>query len=590
MTEYKQPKSFQNKHFRHKPIRLKNFGKHKTLLFLLIILFGLYSCKTKNSSTILSNNKPEKAWNSLSDDMVQPLIFEIRADSILGKNTQFWKASGTDLLYALAEKSSGQALLDRMAAKNSCTYLRNHYTLSRHIREGVEVGIHVYSEDENGNPVYDFSRVNRIYGEFVRRGLKPVVECDYMPLDLQKRTKIGNISNDENMGVKNAGPDDWNKWHNLLVAFTKNLVETFGVEEVRTWYFEVWNEPDGWKHTDISTFYKLYDVFVDAVKSVDSGLKVGGPACYHEWFMKEFLDHVVYGTNFVTGETGTRIDFISYHIYGLSGSWLNNEPRIKPQVQRFTQSVLWMSRLLKKYKILNEVEFHINEWGMSSHYQKTVTDYPDLEYRNSEESALFLVKLVDCLYAIEDNYNFPTNMLLYWGGAWEAEKGEFFMGHRTLTTAGNIPKPILTAYEMLALLGENRIAVHGPRKGNRIGIIASSTINNEIKLLAYNYNETDDDLSLSDTIEINISGLVNRDYIVEEYNLDRDNHNTYRAWQEMKSPKLANNTIIDKLQKVAELTANKTYERNIKNQEVELSLVIPRHSMTLISLKENRLK
>ena len=71
-----------------------------------------------------------------------------------------------------------------MGEKGSCIYLRNHYTLTRYTREGLEVGILVYSEDKNGNPVYDFSRVNRIYGEFVKRGLKPVVECDYMPMGL----------------------------------------------------------------------------------------------------------------------------------------------------------------------------------------------------------------------------------------------------------------------------------------------------------------------------------------------------------------------------------------------------------------------
>ncbi len=388
--------------------------------------------------------------------------FKVDAGKTIGKNTQFWKASGTDLLYYLAEKPSGQALLDRMDETESCIYLRNHYTLTRHIREGLEVGIQVYSEDADGNPHYDFSRVNRIYGEFVKRGLKPVVECDFMPRGLTDRESDVSVGNDEGMSVKNSGPEDWNKWHDLLVAFTENLILTFGADEVRTWYFEVWNEPDGWKHSDIQVFYKLYDVFVDAVTSVDPLLKVGGPACYHEWFLKEFLDHVVSGTNHVTGETGTRIDFISYHIYGLSGGWLNGEPVIKPQVQRFSQSVLWLSRLMEKYESLKDVEFHLNEWGMSSNFQKTVADFPDLHYRNSEESALFLVKLVDCLYAIEDNYDFPTDMLLYWGGAWEAEKDEFFMGHRTLTTAGNIPKPIQTGYEMLAQLGVNRIEVDGP--------------------------------------------------------------------------------------------------------------------------------
>ena len=67
----------------------------------------------------------------------------------------------------------------------------------------------------------------------------------------------------------------------------------------------------------------MYDVFVGTVKSVDSEKRVGGPACYHEYFLKSFLNHVTNGINYVTGKKGTQIDFISYHIYGLSGKWLN---------------------------------------------------------------------------------------------------------------------------------------------------------------------------------------------------------------------------------------------------------------------------
>ncbi len=517
----------------------------------------------------------------------QKNIFKIDANKIIGENTQFWKASGTDLLYYLTEKPSGQALFDRMEETKSCVYLRNHYALTGHVREGVEVGIEVYSEDENGNAVYDFSRVNRIYGEYVKRGLKPVVECDYMPKGLTSRELDASVGNDEGMSVKNSGPEDWGKWHDLLVAFTKNLVDTFGTEEVRTWYFEVWNEPDGWKQHDIQTFYKLYDVFVDAVTSVDPELKVGGPACYHESFLKNFLEHVVNGTNHVTGEKGTRIDFISYHIYGLSGGWLNNEPVIRPQVTRFSQSVLWISRLVGKYKSLSDVEFHINEWGMSSHFQKTVAEYPELHFRNSEESPLFMTKMVDCLFAIEDNYDFPTSMLLYWGGAWEAEKDEFFMGHRALHTAGDIPKPIQTGYEMLAQLGKDRLDVSGPRIGGRYGVVATKSSENEVQFIVYNYNETDDNLSISDEIEIEITGLKTGKYKADEYSMDRENNNTYRAWQKQGMPKTSNDADLVSLNRAAELSVTRSSTRNTDNGNLMLSLKLPRHSMKLIKISSD---
>ena len=513
--------------------------------------------------------------------------FHIDVSRVSGENTEFWKASGTDLLYNLAEKPSGQALLDRMQETESCIFLRNHYTLSAFVREGVEVGIKVYSEDDSGNPIYDFSRINRIYEEFVKRGLKPVVECDYMPSALLEGYQMPDNRNDEGLNARTAGPKDWKKWREFLVAFTENLITTFGNEEVRSWYFEVWNEPDGWKESDIHTFYRLYDVFVDAVTSVDPLLQVGGPACYHEYFLKEFLDHVVHGTNHVTGKKGTRIDFISYHIYGLSGSWLNGEPTVRPQVQRFSQSVLWISRLLKKYPELKDVAFHLNEWGMSSHYQKTVADYPDLEYRNNEESALFLVKLVDCLYAIEDNYSFPTSMLLYWGGAWEAEKNEFFMGHRTLTTAGNIPKPIQTGFELLSHLGKYRLKVDGPRTGGRLGVLATKSSEDEIQMIAYNYNESDDNTFISDTFDLQIDGLQNGSYEIEMYSLDRENNNTYREWIRQGSPKTPADADMVSLKNMATLSSVRMPDLFCENGMLKISQLLPRHSLKLMILKSS---
>jgi xylan 1,4-beta-xylosidase len=353
--------------------------------------------------------------------------FSININDVAGENTEFWKAAGSDHLFYHVMKPSGQSLLNRMDNTNSHKYLRTHHTFKRDLNHGVPRGQEVYSEDENGNPVYDFSNVNKVFGEYVKRGIKPIVEYDYMPklLEFEKRPK--SIGNDEGMGMRNTGPKDWKKWSDLMKAATRNFIDVFGEEEVRTWYFEVWNEPDGWPIDQMDVFFRMYDVFVDAIHSVDSTLKVGGPACYHEYFLKPFLQHVARGKNYVTGKTGTRIDFISYHIYGLSGKWLNNEPHIYPTVNRFTTSVLWLQRLMKEFKELKGIEFHLNEWGMSSNYYRTVQDYPNLIYRNNIESPLFLVKLVNSLYQIEDNYRFPISMLLYWGFSWEADEDEFFV-------------------------------------------------------------------------------------------------------------------------------------------------------------------
>jgi len=514
--------------------------------------------------------------------------FTIDAQKVVGVNSEFWEAAGSDHLFYHVLKPSGQALLNRMHTTQSHRYMRSHHTFKRDTNHGVPRGQNVYSEDEYGNPQYDFTNANRGFAEYVKCGIKPIVEFDYLPEELEIKDKSINIGNDENMVMRNTGPNNWEKWSDLMKAASRNFIDTFGEEEVRTWYFEVWNEPDGWPLNQLDVFYKMYDVFVDAVTSVDSNLRVGGPACYHEYFLRPFLEHVTNGTNHVTGEKGTRLDFISYHIYGLSGKWLNTEPHIQPQVQRFTQSVLWLQRLLRNFPELKGTEFHINEWGLSSNYARTVKEHHDLEYRNTRESALFLVKLVNSLFQIEDNYNFPTSLLLYWGFSWEADEDEFFVGKRELTTAGNFPKPIQTGFEILAKLEEQRLHVERSKKDNRLGILATKSQNYTIALIAYNYEEADQNLNISDNLVVNIKGLeTNTKYKLVETSLDQTNNNTFTTWEKMGRPATSQNIDLRPLEKAGKLKSTGQRRFRTNNQGVaQIKLKLKRHSMKLMQIAE----
>ena len=514
----------------------------------------------------------------------QQNVFEVKTNVVVGKNTEFWKAAGSDHLFYHSLKPSGQYLLKRMGATDSHHYLRSHHTFNQDFKHGVIRGQNIYSEDQDGTPIYDFSNLNKVFHSYVKNGIKPIVEYDYIPELLINKTKLFSKGNDEGMTIINTGPNDWKKWSNLMKATTQNLISEFGIEEVKSWYFEVWNEPDGWPNDQLEVFFKMYDVFVDAVTSVDSKLRVGGPACYHEYFLKPFLNHVVNGTNYVTGKKGSRIDFISYHIYGLSGKWLNNEPHVQPQVQRFSQSLLWIKRLLKDYPSLKGTEFHLNEWGLSSNYYRTVDKYPDLKYRNSISSPLFLFKLVDALFQIEDNYNFPTSMLLYWGFSWEADEDEFFVGKRELLTGGNTPKPIQTGFEMLAKLQPHRLKVVKNKKGSRLGLIGTRS-EEKVVLLAYNYEESDgEQVSGSDILEIQLSGLKNKlDLKVESIPLDSKNNNTYQTWISMGSPKSSGSIDLEPLKKAASIdVANGFMLQSNGLGEVNFDIKLKRRSAQIL--------
>jgi len=504
----------------------------------------------------------------------------------IGKNTGFWKACGYDFLFKIVNEPEGLTFLDRAQKYNTVKYFRTHNTFSnRSVGDKKAKGSicgKVLTVDEKGKYHYDFSIVNKTFREYVKRGMKPIVEFDFYPDGFNAKSSK---SNDESFESKEGPPVSWEKWQELLDKFMQNLIKEFGVDEMKTWYFEVWNEPDGWDRELLPDFFKLYDVFSHTVKSYNTDFKVGGPGCFNISFLKDFLNHVALDTNYVTKRIGAPIDFISYHIYGMSGSWLEKAPELTPMVQKFTNDMLLVERLVSKYPSLKNTEFHINEWGLCSHGDsKFVTEFPQLEFRNSEVSALFLAKLVDCLYAIDDNYKFKTSLLLYWGAWFNAATGPIFWGSRDLMTSGCVPKPILTSYEMLALLGNDRLKITGPKTGGTIGLLATKG-KNECQLLIYNFNEYENNFNQSTKAQISVDNLdfTGKQVNITEYWLSKTQHNTYREWEQMGKPQASAN-VIEKLKKTAELNPDKQFTQPLSNNKINIDIDIMPHSMCLITI------
>ena len=524
---------------------------------IIVFLFLLSSCSisTKDQKTVFTMNIGEKS----------------------GQNHYFWKAAGHDDLFGMTEENNdaGKYILSRIKEHQSVVYARTHYTFDDDPVRGGNVVV----RHPDGTYHFDFSRVNHTFRSYVAHGMKPIIEFDFFPKGFARY--LGGGRNIEGFNARNAEPSDWQKWENLLRAFMENLIAEFGKEEMRTWYYEVWNEPDGWPAEHLPVFYHLYDVFAHVVKSYDEGFRAGGPAMFHFHTLKPFLDHVTSGTNFVTGEKGSPVDFISYHIYGLSGGWVNTAPEIVPQVSRFSAELLWMQRLLIQYKELNGVEFHLNEWGICSHYDKTVKEFPRLVYRNSEFSPLFLTKLVDCIYALEDHHQFKTSMILYWGFSMEDERNVMFAGNRDLTTGGHTPKPMLTGYEFLSKLQPDRLKVNGNLPGARLGIIPTVG-NDQLAFIVYNFNETDDDLSIKDAVLVNVEGLpADTKMNYQMYILDREHNNTHALWLKAGAPESPDQLPESWFKKANRLEyAQKTISSD-QSGRTSFNVTLPRHSMQL---------
>lgn len=153
---------------------------------------------------------------------------------------------------------------------------------------------------------YDFSVVDAIYDKLLAIGLRPVVELGFMPRELASEPSKKVFG----YGAIISPPASYDAWHDLVRALVQHLVDRYGLDEVLTWDFEVWNEANlevFWSGTKTEWLH-LYDVSAAAVKSVDPRLAVGGPSSAAAGWVDDLLDH--------TKRYGTPIDFVSTHTYG----------------------------------------------------------------------------------------------------------------------------------------------------------------------------------------------------------------------------------------------------------------------------------
>ena len=181
----------------------------------------------------------------------------------------------------------------------------------------------------NGHVAYDWRGIDRLYDALLARHIRPFVELGFTPEALKTSDNSifwwhGNTSHPKRQ-----------MWRALVDAFIRHLEARYGREEVRNWFFEVWNEPnlDGfWEKADQPAYFALYDLTAPTVKEVDPRLRVGGPATAGAAWIPEFLDHVA--------KTGAPIDFVTTHTYGVDGGFLDEKGQSDTKLSSDPQSIV----------------------------------------------------------------------------------------------------------------------------------------------------------------------------------------------------------------------------------------------------------
>jgi xylan 1,4-beta-xylosidase len=212
----------------------------------------------------------------------------------------FWEQMFGSGRAALSLRDDYRKDLDAVHQATGFGYIRFHGILDH------DVGL--VQRDAQGRISYNFSYIDQIYDGLLEHGVKPFVELGFMPPELTSDPKaLQAFWYQPNV----APPKDYAEWDAMIGALARHLVERYGIDEVASWYFEVWNEPNigFWTGTPAqSTYFTLYDHTVRALKAVNPRLRVGGPSTAQAAWIPAFLKHAK--------DDNVPVDFVSTHVYG----------------------------------------------------------------------------------------------------------------------------------------------------------------------------------------------------------------------------------------------------------------------------------
>ncbi len=449
-------------------------------------------------------------------------------------------------------------------------YVRCHNVFS-----DSEWGCKVYSEDANGTPRYNWSRLDQVLGTYLSAGVRPIIECDFMPDALADGEIVRNYSG----GAINL-PNDYEKWKDLVRALVEHCENRYGRDEVRRWYFEVWNEPDVgkyWigggrpmKYENVVRFFKLYDYFAAGAREADPKVRIGGPAlggCNIDYeFARYFLIHCVRGENFATGvKEGAPIDFVSWHAYGDLDYILDVNERYQRIIDRHAPA-------------LAKCEFHLNEWGQElgegSNWPRT---------RNHYEAAFTCALLNEVL----KEETTRLDLMLRWGGL----TGEYFRGWRTLFTRiedETVPLAIFNLYRLLGKMSSSRVNHTINVTDRSAGAIATSDAPNTLQLLLWRFEEENHQSTGPERkFSVTVRDLQERFRAITawEYRIDSHHCDAWSEWKQMGSPTPATGKQADEIADKGMLrVAGKERRVPVRNGRAIITLNLRPNSVCLLVL------
>lgn len=438
----------------------------------------------------------------------------------------------------------------------------------RHVRQhglfSDGAGVHrPYEHGGSRRVLHAFTYVDQVLDAYLELGIRPFVELGFTPSGLASGDQTvfwwrGNVT----------PPSSTAEWVALVRGTVTHLVDRYGLDEVRGWPIEVWNEPDlkdFWQHADQDAYHDLYEATAGAVKDVDASLQVGGPAVSpgaDDGWLPRFAE-------FVTGR-GVPIDFLSRHAYTSGAAQhvpFGVHQTLAPAATLLEQFAAPRRQLAGS--ALAGLPVHITEFNSS--YR------PDNPVHDTALHAAYLAPVVATAGDLVDSFSYWTFCDVFEEAGVPAS---IFHGGFGLLTHRQIRKPTFHLYAFLARMGDQVLA-RGPdhlvtRDGaGRVTVLAWAPVDHTGRGPAVAGHRIR--LSVPIGQSAATTAYVARSSVSEEAG------NAWAAWREMGSPRSPGPRHLDALREAAE-PARQHHAVPVVAGRADLDLILAAHEVTLVEV------
>lgn len=499
----------------------------------------------------------------------------------------------------------GKKLLSEIEALSPVpVYMRTHNLMnSGNGTPALKWGsTNMYTEDNEGKPVYNWTIIDKIFDTYIERHMKPLAQIGFMPeaLSTNPVPYQHNWSPGKKYSLIETGwaypPNNYTKWAELIYQWVHHCVDRYGKAEVESWYWELWNEPDGsyLKAPDpIKEYCKMYDYASIAVKRALPTARIGGPHTTGGGmrFLRTFIQHCLKDTNIVTGKIGSPLDFVAFHAKG-SPEVINGIVRMGMQSQ--LRNMKDNFAVIASFPELKNIPVIIGESDPEGCAACGMETNPENAYRNGTLYSSYTAASIAREFDLADQYGINLIGAVNW--SFEFENQAWFAGFRDLATNG-VDKPVLNVFRMLGMMSGKRLEVSGDLsynyklicdsgvRGTKTDINALACKDKKtVTVLIWNYHDVNI-LNNGSTVLLKIRGISARNAVYTDYRIDSDHSNSYEVWKKTGSPQHPTSDQIALLEKSGKLESiHQVKNIKILNNEAVIRLQLPRQAVTLVKL------